>query len=64
MVVIVLVAASRITSEMITIVPSGNQYQAGKIVRSTDIPADSEIFGNEDEVVTTIMTGQYFSTIC
>ena len=59
MVAIVLVAAARITSEMITVVPSGNPTQVGTIVRSTYIPEDAIIFGDEDEVMTTMKTGQF-----
>ena len=60
-------AAAPIDSRVITVKTSSYYWVAGSITKSTSVPADpadSQIFGNEDEVLTSIITGNNDSNLC
>jgi hypothetical protein len=52
----VMYAVAPIASQVITVKTSSAFWVPASITKSTSVPADSQIFGNEDEVLTSIIT--------
>jgi hypothetical protein len=57
-------AAAPVASQVITVKTSPYYWEKGSITKSTSVPADSHIFGDEDEVLTSIITGNPSSDLC
>ena len=64
-ILVVAMTAKRPTpSEAITLKVSDSTWEEGSIVRSSSIPDDSVIFGDEEEELASIATANRFDYIC
>ena len=60
----VMLAALPLPSKVITVKVSTDRYITGSIVVGTVIPPDSKLFEDEQEVLASINTTNWYDTLC